>query len=120
MKAGYLTESRHHMLPASWRYPQTANTISHRGPGQHLEFTTGEPATAIGRQGSGNDAVAAVPGSGSASAAGQPGAGLVVAFIRLRACAYARDRSVPGPARDIIVRRPRSGHDLGPRWDGQA
>jgi hypothetical protein len=56
----------------------------------------------------------------SAGAAGQLGVGIAAAFIRLRACAYARDRSVPGLVRDIIVRRPRLGHDLGPRWDGQA
>jgi hypothetical protein len=46
--------------------------------------------------------------------------GIAAAFIRLRACAYARDRSVPGLVRDIGVRRLRLCRGLGPRWDGQA
>jgi len=45
---------------------------------------------------------------------------LAPASIRLRAYAYARDRSVPGLVRDIVVRRLRSCPGLGPRWDGQA
>jgi hypothetical protein len=53
-------------------------------------------------------------------AAGHPGVGIAAAFIRLRAYAYARDRSVPGLVRDIVVRRLRSCPGSGPRWDGQA
>jgi hypothetical protein len=34
--------------------------------------------------------------------------GTTVAYIRLRACAYARDRSVPGLVRDIGMRRLRT------------
>ena len=39
--------------------------------------------------------------------------GTAAAFIRLRACAYARDRSVPGLVRDIGVRRLRLCPGLG-------
>ena len=53
-----------------------------------------------------------------AGAAGQ--FGIAAAFIRLRTCAYARDRSVLGLVRDIGVRRLRLGPGLGPGWDGQA
>ena len=49
-------------LPASRRYPQVANIISRRGPGQQAEVTTGEPTFAIGHQGNGND-LDAVPGN---------------------------------------------------------
>ena len=41
-------------------------------------------------------------------------------IIRPRACAYARDRSVPGLVRDFGVRRLRLCPGLGPCWDGQA
>ena len=50
----------------------------------------------------------------------QPGVGIAAVFIRLRACAYARDRRVPGLVRDIVARRLRLCPGLGPRWDGQA
>jgi len=82
-----------------------ANTISRRGPGQRLELTTisGRILCGFGRW---------------PFAAGQ--FGTAAAFIRLRACAYARDRSVPGLVRDIGVRRLRLCPGLGPRWDGQA
>ena len=46
--------------------------------------------------------------------------GTTVAFFRLRACAYARERSVPGLVRDIGVRRLRPCPGVGPRRDGQA
>jgi len=84
-----------------------ANTISRRGPGQRLELTTisGRILCGFGRW-------------PPADAAGQ--FGTAAAFIRLRACAYARDRSVPGLVRDIGVRRLRLCPGLGPRWDGQA
>ena len=52
--------------------------------------------------------------------AGAAGGSSAAALIRLRACAYARDRSVPGLVRDIVVRRLRLRPGLGPRWDGQA
>ena len=54
-RAGYLPESQHHMLPASWRHSQTANTISRRGPEQHAEVITGELTFATVRQGTAND-----------------------------------------------------------------
>src|SRR4030081_233354 len=38
---------------------------------------------------------------------------------RLRPCAYARDRSVPGPVRDIVARRLRLCPGLGPRGAAQ-
>jgi hypothetical protein len=59
----------------------------------------------------------------AASSVGRPLGGAArqpAAFIRLRACAYARDRSVPGLVRDIAVRRLRLCPGLGPRWDVQA
>jgi hypothetical protein len=129
-RTGYLAGSQHRTLPASRQYPQTANKISRRGPGQRPEPTTGEPTFAIGHQGNGNDhdsrpyrrdmISAASVDWPLADAAGQPGAGIAAAFSRLRVYAYARDRSVPGLVRDIVVRRLRSCPGLGPRWDGQA
>jgi hypothetical protein len=168
MRAGYLAESQHHMLPASRRSPSTANTISRRGPGQRLELTTGEPAFVIGRQATvristppspavarraqgitrpaARRGTAGLTRRATAPVDGRPAAasprhdlgrilcglaagrwpvlrgqfGIVAAIFRLRACAYARDRSVPGLVRDIGVGRLRLCHGLGPRRDGQA
>ena len=42
-RADHLAKSRHQMLPASWRHSPTANSISHRGPGQQPEVITDQP-----------------------------------------------------------------------------
>jgi hypothetical protein len=101
---------------ASRRYPQTANVMSRRGPGQQLELTTGESTLAIGRRGHGND-LDARPGPPPGAAPGQEHGGVFGALLslapkpvnsprrrHLSGCAYARDRSVPGLVRDVAVR----------------
>lgn len=50
----------------------------------------------------------------------QLGVGITEAFIRLRAYAYAHDRSLGDLARDIVARRLRLGPDPDPSEDGQA
>ncbi len=49
----------------------------------------------------------------------QLGVGIVEAFIRLRAYAYAYDRGLSDLARDIVARRLRLSPDRDPRQDGQ-
>jgi len=49
----------------------------------------------------------------------QLGVGAAEAFIRPRACAYARDRRLSDLARDIIARRLRLRPDPDPREDAQ-
>src|ERR1051326_4248466 len=127
-RTGYLAGSQHRTLPASRQYPQTANKISRRGPGQRLEPTTGEPTFAIGHQGNGNDHDSRPYRRDMISAASVDwptlrGSPAPASRRHLAGCgdyAYARDRSVPGLVRDIVVRRLRSCPGLGPRWDGQA